>query len=901
MRTIAPALVMTFLVGTCVCAAETGLVVHYAFDEGKGTVVREARGTGAHGKLESAEWVKGDFGTALKFDGRTGSVVCKGEALKIAGPISYELWLKPFAVPGHEPGVIGKTPAVHGAAGITYYKSGECYFYIGGGGNNIRAEVPPGQWNHLAATFDGNAMRLYVNGALAVWKKSALRTYRRTDTLFIGASEGETFPGLIDSVKVYDRALSPEEIGASYLVEAQERGEPHTSGSVLPMLIRRRKLLLLDVAFPNLWPFPLDGQLEITVTHRGRTRPACRKVLKPLPPLATAKATFKEVDLEGGAHQIRTSLLDANGSSVAKSFVTEWDVPTDPGWRLAMKSGMKVLNNLTCELLHLRRPEPTARKTYRFVNPRNGWVFFAVTGKARAGQSLELRVADTAVLRLDHTSTPTVEAMRFMSAGVQNLAVVCNGRPEIKDVVVRSVPEIIHCKLGGPPYRARMPALGPYDWDFLRRNGVLDNCNVMMSSGVPQGAREPLARAWRAQGKRWFIERPKGSHKTGQEYFRTWSKGLEHPLVDGVIVDEFGIAGQKAWTEAAKLLTAAFPGKSLYPYSSRRLYGNELARDFAEAVIAQGDRLAPEFYCPEQETEEKAREFLAEFLRQPLVGWRKTIPGSPSRLVVTFGYFAVPMEFLNIHPHVDFKVYMDMQFHMLANDPLLADIYGVMAYQATSTDQETIRWCAKLYRHYCIEGKTERLTNDPYILPHIRNPDFRDGTKGWDIAAAEPSTVKAGTFKGYSRRQGRYPPTLIGDTFLMTRRSGKRPNTFSQEIRHLQPGRLYSMKMITGDHQDLIHKKTRKALHAVTIRIENVDKLPGRENSLQTAFRDHPAYRFKHPYWMNYHWRVFRARGTTAKLTVTDWKSDPAHAEPAGPIGQELMFNFIEIQPYLAE
>ena len=40
------------------------------------------------------------------------------------------------------------------------------------------------------------------------------------------------------------------------------------------------------------------------------------------------------------------------------------------------------------------------------------------------------------------------------------------------------------------------------------------------------------------------------------------------------------------------------------------------------------------------------------------------------------------------------------------------------------------------------------------------------------------------------------------------------------------------------------------------------------------------------------------AKGESAKLTVTDWTSDK---DPGGPVGQELMFNFIEIQPYLED
>jgi hypothetical protein len=47
---------------------------------------------------------------------------------------------------------------------------------------------------------------------------------------------------------------------------------------------------------------------------------------------------------------------------------------------------------------------------------------------------------------------------------------------------------------------------------------------------------------------------------------------------------------------------------------------------------------------------------------------------------------------------------------------------------------------------------------------------------------------------------------------------------------------------------------------------------------------------------MNYHWRRFRANGLAAELTISDCKEE---TDPAGPIGQRLMYNFIEIQPYL--
>src|SRR5207249_1056322 len=74
-------------------------------------------------------------------------------------------------------------------------------------------------------------------------------------------------------------------------------------------------------------------------------------------------------------------------------------------------------------------------------------------------------------------------------------------------------------------------------------------------------------------------------------------------------------------------------------------------------------------------------------------------------------------------------------------------------------------------------------------------------------------------FPRYGRIEGRFmglgrpaDPEHIGDTFLWMKRSDKGPNTFSQTIKHLQPGRLYSMKMFSCDYDDLMNriKKQRK-------------------------------------------------------------------------------------------
>ena len=74
--------------------------------------------------------------------------------------------------------------------------------------------MPLNAWTHLATTFDGAVVRLYVNGALAASTSVSGSMAASTGVLRIGGNSiwGEWFAGLIDEVRVYNRALSAGEI-----------------------------------------------------------------------------------------------------------------------------------------------------------------------------------------------------------------------------------------------------------------------------------------------------------------------------------------------------------------------------------------------------------------------------------------------------------------------------------------------------------------------------------------------------------------------------------------------------------------------------------------------------------------------------------------------------------------
>src|SRR5439155_21446195 len=251
-------------------------------------------------------------------------------------------------------------------------------------------------------------------------------------------------------------------------------------------------------------------------------------------------------------------------------------------------------------------------------------------------------------------------------------------------------------------------------------------------------------------------------------------------------------------------------------------------------------------------------------------------------------------------PNVDYHVWMDLQMNVVANHPLLAGIGGLEWWTSLQADEETVRFVGKLYRHYAIEGRTDRLTRDQLFMTHLRNADFEKGLEGWTVQSAEAGTIEARSFPRYGRIEGRFmglgrpaDPEHIGDTFLWMKRSEKGPNTFSQTIQDLQPGRLYSMKMFSCDYQDLVNPKTRSREEATgfvgSVVIEGVDVDLKRSFSEMYSSNPEP----KIPVWITYRWKVFRAKGATAKLLVSDW---PTTKEPGDTFGQEQAFNFLEIQ-----
>lgn len=613
--------------------------------------------------------------------------------------------------------------------------------------------------------------------------------------------------------------------------------------------------------------------------------------------------------LPAGNYNLHLRLLDSKDRGKGQESVVPFFWKGQP----EVFKSLKILNNFVWELLHVSGDKAIKEiQTFEIVNPYDRWVYFKT--RAELGKDSELWLSidspsrEEAVIIHSVDTDSSQERMRFLASGRHTIYIGGKGQPILNNLIVRSIPVLQYAFYEANPH---IVPFGPYDWEFLSK-GVLPNINVMISRGWSEPEHLHL-KEWKQAGKKWItIEKvPKireGGEAAIKEIYDFWAgkMGLSHPKMDGIIIDEFGGKNDLPYYLYSKAIeriysNRQFDGKACIPYVWGNFLHKEYSSDFINTCLNGRGYIAWEEYLTEQPTLEGAKKFIRKRLLSNTKKWQETLPGSTQRMIIALGYLSHPTESLNIDPAVNFKVYMDMQIRFLATHPAYFGLGGLQEYNSGYADEETVRWAGQLFRHYAIEGETDPLTEDPYILSHLENPDFVEGEKGWDLQSADAGSIKTLIFKGYSWLQGRYPKTSRGDTFLWMKRSPKKPNVVSQEIKNLVPGRLYSVKAITADYQNLIHGKSIKAEAAVSIEIENAEVLHGSRKFFQFTYPSNYAHTLgkfnqSFPFWMTYHWRVFRGKGTTAKLTIKDWKEND---QVSALERQELMLNFIEIQPYL--
>jgi len=200
----------------------------WLFDDGSGNVAKDLSGKGNDGTLQNGpEWTDGKFGGALEFQGRVNGVrdhvLCgKDDSINsIADAITITAWVNPMAESNYEYIVSNDRDCCGqykgyslslGYTGFQIWDTNSASHKV-----NLASNPSLEEWCHLAGTFDGKQLKIYLDGKLSNTAGFAGQIGTPASYEFaIGAlghgQGGYNINGIIDEVAVFNVALADNDI-----------------------------------------------------------------------------------------------------------------------------------------------------------------------------------------------------------------------------------------------------------------------------------------------------------------------------------------------------------------------------------------------------------------------------------------------------------------------------------------------------------------------------------------------------------------------------------------------------------------------------------------------------------------------------------------------------------------
>ena len=206
---------------------KSSLIYHYSFDEEQGSETSESQGNASNGQLNNASWTSGKNGGGVEIGGSMSRVLL-GNLDVDSDEISITAWINPDSFSIHDARIISKTTGTDEDMHVWMLGT-----YRVGDGYGIRfrlrtnlvdtkslvassGPLTTGKWQHVAATYDGTMMRVFIDGNAVGTLDSAIGKVAMDESVEVSIGNnpmgGKSFDGKIDDVRVYSVALSEQQI-----------------------------------------------------------------------------------------------------------------------------------------------------------------------------------------------------------------------------------------------------------------------------------------------------------------------------------------------------------------------------------------------------------------------------------------------------------------------------------------------------------------------------------------------------------------------------------------------------------------------------------------------------------------------------------------------------------------
>jgi len=193
----------------------------WKFDEGSGSVAHDSAGSHDLSLVNGPQWTTGQSGSAVQYNGTDQYATAGGPLVDTAGNFTVSAWVKLDSTGNFATAVSQDGSTTSGF--FLQYSAADGRLAFSTGEGRALADQPPvvGTWYHLVGVHDANAgtYTLFVNGVKqqSVWHQAngdAAAGAFAVGRAFSGGHQSDFWPGAIDSVQLWNRALPDAEASA---------------------------------------------------------------------------------------------------------------------------------------------------------------------------------------------------------------------------------------------------------------------------------------------------------------------------------------------------------------------------------------------------------------------------------------------------------------------------------------------------------------------------------------------------------------------------------------------------------------------------------------------------------------------------------------------------------------
>ncbi len=211
-------------------SASNDAIAWWKLDETEGKTVADSSGNGNTGEtVNKPTWTTGQVDGALEFDGKDDFVAVQdSDFLDITDNFSFSLWSQATDLDWKKNGLLSRLKEKGGTEssyGVMWnFDAGKVQFYISSGeigypSDETDISISDTDWHHIVYTYDGTTFSGYLDGREAIIPKELSFSLPVSDNiLMLGSFDYLAFYAkvILDDVRVYNRALSAEEVKAIY-------------------------------------------------------------------------------------------------------------------------------------------------------------------------------------------------------------------------------------------------------------------------------------------------------------------------------------------------------------------------------------------------------------------------------------------------------------------------------------------------------------------------------------------------------------------------------------------------------------------------------------------------------------------------------------------------------------